>query len=60
MYYRKNVDLEIKNLISVNNYLNKNYGKDKIKKEKILNQKSLNMILIVYLNIIQKEMKILL
>lgn len=39
MYYRKNVDLEIKNLISVNNYLNKNYGKDKVKKEKDIKSK---------------------
>lgn len=34
LYYRKNVDLEMKNLISVNNYLNKNYGNDKSKKKK--------------------------
>ena len=34
MYYRNNANLEIKNLISVTNYLNKNYGKDKIKKDK--------------------------
>jgi len=28
-YYRNNLDLDYKNLISVNNYLNKNYGKPK-------------------------------
>lgn len=36
MYYRKNIDLEMKNLISIENYLNKNHGIDKTKKEKII------------------------
>jgi len=34
MYYRNNVDIEMKNLISVNNYLNKKYGQDESKKQK--------------------------
>lgn len=36
MYYRKNMDLEMKNLISVQNYLNKKHGNDKVKKEKVV------------------------
>ena len=32
MYYRKNIELEMKNLISIDNYLNNNHGKDKSNK----------------------------
>lgn len=36
MYYRKNIDLEMKNLISVENYLNKNFGNPKKEKTTVI------------------------
>tara|TARA_B110000977_G_scaffold154054_1_gene195753 strand:- start:6243 stop:9590 length:3348 start_codon:yes stop_codon:yes gene_type:complete len=40
MYYRNNIDIEMNNLITVDNYLNKNFGEDKSKKERKIKFKS--------------------